>query len=88
MIKPTLEEAKTLAATGEYTIVPLLRAVFRFGHRHPGAFAAEGQKRALLHAGIGGKPGEIRALHLFGYDPRLVLTCTGGRATLRKRTAS
>ena len=84
MIKPTLDEAKTLAATDEYTIVPLscelysdsvtaIQALSRLKAKSKHCYMLESVENQE-------KFGRYTFL---GYDPRLVLTCTGGRATLK-----
>ena len=85
MIKPTLEEARQLAATGAYTIVPLscelysdsvtaIQALTRLKAVSEHCYMLESVENQE-------KFGRYTFL---GYDPSLVLSCTGGRATLKR----
>ncbi len=84
MIRPSLEEARQLAGTGAYTIVPLSCEVYsdaatamqvlrRLKNVSEHCFVLESVENQE-------KWGRYTFL---GYDPRLTVTCTGGRAALK-----
>ena len=84
MVKPTLEEAKTLAATGKYTIVPLSCELYS-----DSVTAIQALKRlkavsehCYLLESVENQEKFGRYTFL-GYDPSQDLTCTGGRAMLK-----
>ncbi|MFH1511996.1 MAG: anthranilate synthase component I family protein [Bacillota bacterium] len=84
MIKPSLEEAKRLAGTGEYTILPLSCELYS-----DSATAIEVLKRlknvsehCYMLESVENQEKWGRYTFL-GYDPSLTLTCTAGRAALK-----
>ena len=84
MIRPTLEEAKHLAGTGPYTILPVSCELYA-----DATTAIEVLKRlkavsdhCYLLESVENQEKFGRYTFL-GYDPRLTLSCTGGRAILK-----
>ena len=84
MVRPTLEEAQTLAATGAYTIVPMscelysdsvtaIQALKRLKAKSKHCYMLESVENQE-------KFGRYTFL---GYEPSQVLTCTAGRAVLK-----
>jgi len=84
MIKPSLEEAKQLAGTGKYTIIPVSCEVYS-----DTATAMQVLRRlkavskhCFMLESVENQEKWGRYTFL-GYDPKLTITCTGGVATLK-----
>ena len=84
MVRPTLEEAKQLAATGKYTIIPLSCELYADATTAIGALRrlkAVSEHCYMLESVENQE--KFGRYTFLGYDPSLTLACTAGRATLR-----
>ena len=84
MIRPALEEARQLASTGQYTVIPVSCELYSDSVTAIQALRRLKATSAHCYMLESVENQEKFGRYTFlGYDPSLVLTCTGGRAVLK-----